>query len=281
MEKERITIEITDREGNVRQHSENDGHTELVWYGSYEPGDRIRVYALSDRFVRIQADQLLSPANVYIKKGCFDFPIPFGSAKEAYPQEAFTGILHQLSAFYIEKTSDHKLLSENPLDVREENTEKLAGENSLPFYYSENEVYPHCTANVETRGEAIFAARNTIDGVLITPGHGFYPFTSWGNANDPASHIDLWFGRKVCVDEVHLFLRSDFPHDNYWKNATLSFDGGITKEITLEKTGNCQAIVLDTPIVTESVRLGSLVKDENEPSPFASLIQWRVFGREA
>ena len=145
MEKERITIEITDREGNVRQHSENDGHTELVWYGSYEPGDRIRVYALSDRFVRIQADQLLSPANVYIKKGCFDFPIPFGSAKEAYP---------------------------------------------------------HCTANVETRGEAIFAARNTIDGVLITPGHGFYPFTSWGNANDPASHIDLWFGRKVYVGRI-------------------------------------------------------------------------------
>lgn len=31
--------------------------------------------------------------------------------------------------------------------------------------HGETNCYPHASANVETRGEAVFAARNAIDGV--------------------------------------------------------------------------------------------------------------------
>ena len=280
MHQDSIAIEIRDEYGNVRQKTENRGHCELVWYGSYEPGDHIIVKAFPSSFVRIQIDQKLPPAEVYIKKGCFDFPVPFGCAKEAYPEEAFTGVYHQLSAYYPGENRGFRLLSENPLDIREEDTSHLSQDSPVPFFECENEVYPHCTASVETRKESVFAARNTIDGMIITEGHGHYPFTSWGNANDPDSHIDLWFGRSVCVEEIHLFLRTDFPHDNHWKEVTLFFDDGHEIPIALEKTGACQSVILPSPRVTSYIRLGKLKKDENNPSPFASLVQWRVFGRE-
>ncbi|HAG69387.1 MAG TPA: carbohydrate-binding protein [Lachnospiraceae bacterium] len=263
MIKEQISIEIIDKDGNIRERDENSGHCEIVWYGSYEPGDVIKVTAKQDSFVRIQTDQLLYPASVYLKKGSFSFPVPFGRAKEAYPQEAFTGIIHQLSAMYTEKEGGHKLLSENPLDVREETG-----------------VYPHCTATVETRGESVFAARNTIDGLFITPGHGFYPYTSWGCGMDPDAHIDIFFGREVLADEIHIFLRSDFPHDNHWVSGILSFSDESFMEIQFEKTGKCQVFRPKAPVRTEWVRLGALKKDPSDPSPFPALTQWRVFGRE-
>ena len=258
-----ISIEVRDMNDTVRQQDENTGHCEIVWYGSYEPGDCITVTAKEDSFVRIQVDQLLYPAYLYLKKGTFHFRIPFGSAKEAYPPEAFTGIMHQLSAMYVEKAPGFHLLSENPLDVREE-----------------TDVYPHCTASIETRGESVFAARNTIDGIFITPGHGYYPYTSWGCGQDADAHIDILFGRTVLAEEIHIFLRSDFPHDNHWVSGLLTFSDGTTKKIAFEKTGKCQIFKLDRPIATEWVRLGELRKDETDPSPFPALCQWRVFGRE-
>lgn len=44
----------------------------------------------------------------------------------------------------------------------------------------ETTYYPHATANVETRNEAVFAARNTIDGQINNQGHGVWPYESWG-----------------------------------------------------------------------------------------------------
>ena len=40
--------------------------------------------------------------------------------------------------------------------------------------------YPHVSANVETRGEAVFAAVNGVDGVTANEGHWKWPFQSWG-----------------------------------------------------------------------------------------------------
>ena len=43
------------------------------------------------------------------------------------------------------------------------------------------------SANVETRGESVFAARNAIDGVKANRSHGAWPFESWGiNRQDDA-----------------------------------------------------------------------------------------------
>ena len=40
--------------------------------------------------------------------------------------------------------------------------------------------YPHVSANVETRGEAVFAAVNVVDGVTANEGHWKWPFQSGG-----------------------------------------------------------------------------------------------------
>ncbi len=262
MNEQQILIKIVDASGAVRLEAAGETHSELVWYGSYEPGDKIVIQATEKSYVKIQIDTLLSPATVYLT-GDFVFEVPFGRAKEAYPQEAFALQGHQITAEYVEKSSTRRNLSENSLDIR-----------------GETNAYPHCTASVETRGESVFAGRNTIDGLLITSGHGFWPHTSWGEGEDPDAHITIWFGKTVSVDEVQIFLRSDFPHDNYWQSAALAFSDGYELPISLNKTGECQSFRLTESHQTEWVRLKDLRKDPTDPSPFPALTQWRVYGRD-
>ena len=71
--------------------------------------------------------------------------------------------------------------------------------------------YPHASANVETRGEAVFAARNAVDGVYENDAHGTWPYQSWGINRDPSAALTIEFGRSVTVDELRLTLRADFP----------------------------------------------------------------------
>lgn len=258
-----MKLQIFSAEDALRYQNIGDGRCELVWCGSYEPGDYIRIVSSPGTFAKIQLDLLLLPAFVYLQDGIFSFEIPFGSAKEPYPPEAFTGLCHQLSAEAAEPPADRYILSENSLDVR-----------------GKSRVFPHCTASIETRGESVFAARNTIDGLLITSGHGFFPYTSWGEGEDADAHIDIFFGRKILAEEVQIFLRADFPHDNYWQEGLLSFSDGTLLPIKLQKTGICQSFLLPTPLETEWVRLSDLKKDSTDPSPFPALTQWRVIGKE-
>lgn len=260
---DQVVIQILDQEGRVKLEGMGNGHSELVWYGSYEPGDRIQVLLKAGSFARIQVDTLINPALVYAADGNFVFEIPFGRAKEAYPQESFTGPIHQLTAEYVDKPAGRRNLSENPLDVR-----------------GETAVFPHCTASVETRGESVFAARNTIDGLIISQGHGFWPYTSWGEGEDPNAEITIWFGRSVLADEIQIFLRSDFPHDNYWKEAVLTFSDCYGLPICLEKTGACQSFPFDREHEISWVKMQKFQRDPDDPSPFPALTQWRVFGRE-
>lgn len=81
--------------------------------------------------------------------------------------------------------------------------------------------YPHASANVETRGEMVFAAKNAIDGLKANSFHGEWPYTSWGVNRDPEAAWRLDFGRTVELDEAVFYLRADFPHDAWWKSAAL------------------------------------------------------------
>ena len=47
------------------------------------------------------------------------------------------------------------------------------------------------SANVETRGEAVFAARNAIDGIYENDAHGIWPYQSWGINRDPNAALTL------------------------------------------------------------------------------------------
>src|SRR5699024_11398160 len=91
-------------------------------------------------------------------------------------------------------------------------------------------------ANVETRGEAVFAARNAIDGIFENSSHGEYPYQSWGINRDPNAALTLDFGREVLLDELRITERADFPHDNYWTRATVTFSDGSQLEIPLVKS---------------------------------------------
>ena len=139
--------------------------------------------------------------------------------------------------------------------------------------------YPHASANVETRGEAVFAARNAIDGTVAVSSHGRWPFASWGiNIQDDAE-LTLDFGRPVTIDELRLTLRADFPHDAWWTQATVEFDDGSREVLELKKSAAPQCFAI-APRTVKSLKLFELIKAE-DPSPFPALTQIEAWGVEA
>lgn len=139
---------------------------------------------------------------------------------------------------------------------------------------------PHVYANVETRNEAWFSARNVINGNVASSGHGAYPYESWGinQRNDAA--LTVFFGRPVRINKLFITLRADFPHDNWWKNATISFSDGTNLTLTFAKSGLPQAFEI-TPRVVDSLTMHDMYADESDPSPFPALTQLEVWGTEA
>ena len=136
--------------------------------------------------------------------------------------------------------------------------------------------FPHATANVETRGESVFAAKNAIDGVRANLSHGEWPYQSWGiNMQDDAV-MKVDFGRKIRTDKVVLYTRSDFPHDNWWKKITLKFSDGSSQDFSLEKSSLPHILTFPEKEIVW-VELCNLIKAE-DPSPFPALSQIEVYG---
>lgn len=79
---------------------------------------------------------------------------------------AFAGNLHLMS-IKPDESSEYRNLAENPADQR-----------------GEVEAYPHATANVETRNESGFAARNVIDGDISPAVTGNGPSEAGGSAHE-------------------------------------------------------------------------------------------------
>ena len=105
---------------------------------------------------------------------------------------------------------------------------------------------------METRGEAVFAARNAVDGIYENDSHGTWPYQSWGINRDPSAALTIEFGCSVTVDELRLTLRADFPHDSYWTQATVAFDDGSREALQLTKTA---APDLLAGLVTDGMKL--------------------------
>jgi hypothetical protein len=131
---------------------------------------------------------------------------------------------------------------------------------------------------VETRGEAVFAARNAIDGVRENHSHGEWPYQSWGiNRQDDAA-MKLDFGRKVIIDKVILYTRADFPHDNWWKEVTILFSDGTKLHWELVKSDKPHVMQFDEKEV-QWIELCNMIKSD-DPSPFPALTQIEVYGVE-
>lgn len=260
-------ISVWDKEHALKAEMESslaDGEVILAWTGSYEEGDEIlfQVSAPNEFYV-IRVDDAIDEALVYMTASQLRYQIPFGEKKTSCNPKAFTGERHYLTlrkAFCWE--TGYRNLAVNPLDQ-----------------HGEQGCYPHALANVETRGEAVFAARNAIDGVCANRSHGAWPYESWGINRQDDAEITLEFGRKVDFDRIVLYTRADFPHDNWWEQVTFTFSDGTSETVSLEKQYEPHILPIERKGITW-LKLGNLIKAD-DPSPFPALTQIQVYGREA
>lgn len=260
-----LTLKILNGKGRTLAVSRREGQVNMVYTAPYQEGDYILLETSEENlFLMVQVDDALGEAFVYLTKKSFIYTVPFGEKRICYSPKVFSGDRHLLS-------------------VREATKEEIASYRNLALnvmdQHGDTYCYPHASANVETRGEAVFAARNAIDGVTENSSHGEWPYGSWGINQRADATMKVEFGRKVEIDKIVLVLRADFPHDNWWKEVTIRFSDNTTKVCPLEKTAVGQVITLDKKLV-EWVQLENLIKAD-DPSPFPALTQIEVYGTEA
>ena len=257
------TIKIVNDEGAVRCADTAPGFASLVFNGEYRPGDKIVITPSEEnRHVWLQVDEVLGASQVYLT-GEFTYTVPFDLKKRNLPPKAFTGNTHYLYVreVYPELLGCYRNLALNVCDQ-----------------HDAHHIYPHASANVETRGEAVFFACNAIDGICENRNHGIWPYQSWGINRQADAALTIDFGRDVEVDQIVLFTRADFPHDNWWTQVTLRFSDGSVEIWSLEKSRFHQ-ILKFPPKRISWVKLGDLIQAD-DPSPFPALTQLEVYGTE-
>ncbi len=237
----------------------------LVYSRPYAEGDYLTISEEGGAcHLRVTVDQAVQSGEVYLPNGSMTYRIPFGESMRAYPPIAFQGPKHVISACRMTEEEIHayRNIALNPVDQR-----------------GDVAAWPHATANVETRGESVFAARNVIDGWTVNHSHGDWPFQSWGIGLREDAWLNLDFGRPVHMNAIEIFLRADFPHDAYWTRAMVSLSDGTEHVLDLVKTGEGQRFDLGEHVIT-SLRFDRMTKCTDSESPFPALTELRVYGWE-
>ncbi len=263
-----MKIEVYNEWDHVNK-AEAEGETRVVlaWDGEYRKGDIIEFSGLKEgSFYQVRVDAVMDEAFIFVETDQIIYPVPFYEKKTSYNPLAFFGNRHYLTIREAEayEIDSYKNLALNPFD-----------QHDVKF------VFPHASANVETRDEAVFAARNAIDGCIATLSHGEWPYESWGINRRDDAQFRLDFGREVDIDEIRLYTRADFPHDNWWIQGTLTFSDGSEKTLDLEK--HTAEPHIFGGLEKKRIRyltLGRLIKAD-DPSPFPALTQIEVYGRES
>lgn len=258
-----ICIEYRNQAGEVLATCTHASEALLCICQEYREGDVFFIRCDDSQHLQVQLDAALPSGEVFVPVGVMTWRIPFGEQRLAYSPVAFEGSRHVVSARIMsaEECSSRRNLACNPADLR-----------------GDTDFYPHCTANVETRSESVFAARNVIDGWRHNISHGQWPYQSWGIGAREDAWCLLDFGREVSIDEMALTLRADFPHDAYWTNGHVVLSDGSEIAFGLQKTGDRQFITLGNHTV-RWMRLERMQKSD-DPSAFPSLIEWEVFGTD-
>ncbi|MBT0571059.1 hypothetical protein KIK84_12035 [Curvibacter sp. CHRR-16] len=259
----KLSLKVVDKAGQVRAEASADDELILVYGKEYQDGDQLILTASESAHVYVSLEAAMVPSIVFLKESSFGFPIPFGEKRMSYAPQAFLGECHRL---HVRRAARFEIGARRNLAL-----------NSLDHHGNQS-LYPHAIANVETRGESPFAARNAIDGEKACFDHGSWPFTSWGINRDPQAALTLEFGRPVMADEVVLYLRADFPHDAWWERVSVTFSDGETVDLSLHKSGAAQRFSFVERKI-EWLKLHSLVKAD-DPSPFPALTQIEVWGRD-
>lgn len=263
----KLSIAVQNKAGEQLALSEGKGRAQLAYGGEYQEGDCL-VLRCSEKnvFLMLRFDDAMGENFVFQTEQELVYTIPFGEKRISYSPKAFYGDTHVLTVREATEAeiSMHKNLAKNVYDL-----------------HGVRGCYPHVHANVETRGESVFAARNAIDGCCCNESHGCWPFASWGINMQDDAEITLEFGREVAIDRMVLVTRADFPHDNYWKQVTFHFSDGSDLTVDMEKSVAPHDIPLAETKTVSWIKLGNLIKDPEEPSPFPALSQWEVYGKEA
>ena len=258
-----LTISIVGADGTVKARASGTEDAKLVYAAAYEEGDVICLDGSQPGYVAAKLEDSMGEVLGWLS-GQFRLMAPFGEKRVSYSPRAFTGGVHLLQARAAgrDEVSAYRNLALNPLDSHENSG-----------------LFPHASANVETRGESVFAARNAIDGCYANDSHGPWPYQSWGINRDPEAELTLEFGRDVTIDRLVFTLRADFPHDNWWKRCTVWFSDGSRITPAFVKTGDRQTVDM-TPRTVRWLKIGQLIKDEDDPSPFPALTQIEAWGRD-
>jgi hypothetical protein len=259
-----LTISITGPDGSLKASARGEGEVTLVYPFAYEEGDVIRLSSSCPGHVSALLEDSMARTLGYLS-GEFTLAVPFGEKRISYSPKSFTGPLHLLTArkATLAEVAARRNLCYNPLDS-----------------HDNTGFFPHAGANVETRGESVFAARNAIDGHYASASHGPWPYQSWGINRNPDAELTVHFGRDVTVDTLVVTLRADFPHDNWWKTATFTFSDGTEFVPIFTKTGKPQSFSI-APRTVRWLKLGRLLQDEDDPSPFPALTQLEAWGVES
>ncbi len=236
----------------------------LVYTGEYREGDTIVIEVEEgSHYVWLQLDDALGKSLVFIT-GNVTYQIPFAERRINLSPKVFSGQKHLLS---VKCAKDFEVAAYRNMAINVNDQHNMAN------------LFPHAVANVETRGESVFAAQNAIDGVTVSNAHGEWPYESWGINRQEDAKLRIYFGREIMVDRIHVYLRCDFPHDNWWEQVTFLYSDGSRMECDLEKKEGAQEILFDEKKVSW-IEMREMKKSE-EASPFPALAQIEVYGREA
>ena len=258
-----LTMKIIDALGNIKCQDSSEGIASLVYKGIYEPGDHIQVEITEKNIhVWLQLDDALGRDLVYLTDD-ISYRVPFAEKKTNITPKAFAGELHYLYVRQAlpEEVNAYRNLARNVCDQ-----------------HDIKNLYPHASANVETRGEAKFFACNAIDGMCENRSHGIWPYQSWGINRQEDAEITVDFGRFIETDRIVLFTRADFPHDNWWKQITVSFSDGTTIDWKLQDMCRYEQVLHFEKKCIAWLKLSNL-KKADDPSPFPALSQLEVYGR--
>ncbi len=259
-----INLKLLSENGDVKFKAYGE-EIDVHYSGVYELGDKWRVELPDTEFVKLQLDSTLAESLVYVPDGTFEFKIPFDRELIAcYSPEAFVG-------------DDHRIRCSEPTEAEIYGQREISlnshDRHNLPKYF------PHAVANFVTREDPCFFERNAIDGVCENLGHGLFPYHSWGGGLREDLEYQVDFGMPVEVSRVTIYIRADFPHDTYWKQAELIFSDGTKEQITLVGTADGQSFEFE-PRKTEFVKLAGF-KQQRLPDgslSFAALSQIQIYG---
>lgn len=258
-----IRLKIQDKNGNILWEKEGEDYVSLVYNAEYNEGDVIVLETFpSNQHVVWQVDDALGSSMCYVT-GPVTYKIPFDEKKKVYSPKTFSGAKHY---FFARVADEEEITAYRNLAVN------VNDQHDVEY------CFPHASANVETRGESVFAARNAIDGMTENHSHGSWPYASWGINRDPNAEMRIDFGRKVHVDCLKVYLRADFPHDSWWTRGTVIFSDGSTEILEFVKSDKAQTFHI-APRDIEWLTFGTLIKAEDE-SPFPALTQLEVYGRD-